>query len=208
MINEAAVLAGAGNTERSACRILRRLAAAVPANELIVELGAYKGRTTAWLALGAQEGHGAAVLAVDPWDSRPASSWPDDYADHLAFDTYGRSETREAFEAHMRRCGATRWAAHRLTAVDAARLHQSPMVGLLFHDAEHTEEAVRADLDAWLPHLSATAVVALHDAGNPRFGVERGAAAVLDTPDWDWAGRTLSRWRKRPDRRGLLVVRR
>ena len=36
-------------------------------------------------------------------------------------------------------------------------------VGLLFVDGDHRQEAVRADLLAWLPHLQSDAVVVLDD---------------------------------------------
>src|SRR5690606_15270126 len=57
-----------GLVENPCCFRLREYAAKVPADQAIVELGAFKGRTTGWLALGASEGNGAVVHSVDPWD--------------------------------------------------------------------------------------------------------------------------------------------
>ena len=44
------------------------LAAMVPADEAIVELGTYRGASACWLAAGAQSGLGAHVWTIDPHD--------------------------------------------------------------------------------------------------------------------------------------------
>jgi hypothetical protein len=191
-----------GLVERAACARLRALAAAVPAGEAIVELGAYRGRATGWLLLGAQEGHGAHVTSVDPWEQRAGQ----DYEGRIA----GVESARPGFEEYTRRIGAT---GERLTvrqgyAADVGRSWSGPPVGLLWHDAGHGAEEVAADLAVWLPHMAPGAVVALHDAGNPLWGVTEGARRVLvDAPGWDWGGRELTLWARRPERRGLLLVR-
>jgi len=211
VVNATAVAAGDGLTERAACRRLRRLAAQVPAGQTIVELGAYKGRTTAWLALGASEGDGATVVSVDPWDLRADDDWPAGYAQvepAYATGVYSQSGTFTAYRDHLRACGALMrvWTV-RGFAAEVGHGWQGQPVGLLWHDAEHTADAVADDLTAWLPHLAPGAVVALHDAGNPLMGVMAGAKRVLNNPDFDWRHRKLYRWRKDPTRRGMLVVR-
>ena len=190
-----------GMVERGACVQLRELAAAVPAGLAVVELGAFRGRSAGWLLLGAQDGHGAHVTSVDPWESRT-----DDYSCHSPRYT----NSWDAFQDHLRRIGATpaEHTAVKATAVQAAEEWSGPQVGLLYHDAEHTADAVAQDLEAWLPHLSSAAVVALHDACDPRMDVAPGAERVLGGDGWDWAGRELLPWRRRPNRRGLLIVRR
>lgn len=199
----------AGNTERSACQRLRVLASEVSAGLAVVELGAYKGRTTGWLALGISEGGHDPVdqYAIDPWDLRPPEDWPEGYADHLAFDTYGKSETFEHYQTHIAKLGA-KVNTIRDFAHTAAPGYYGRPIGLLYHDADHSEGAVERDLRAWLPHLDERAIVALHDAGNPKFGVVEAAASVLDTDEWAWRAREFIPWKKHPHRRGLLVVRR
>lgn len=224
MINETAVTdrtIAKGVTEAAVCARLRELARHVPADQAIVELGAYMGRTTGWLALGASEGKGAQVTAVDPWDLRPAESWPEDYWDNKARGSvYGAPETYEGFKAHMVECGIDARTTNRgnpqvvvrrgyAANVGATwgRGHARP-IGLIFHDAEHTAEAIEEDLTAWAPHVVPGGWIVLHDAGNPSFGVVEGARRVLDNKAWDWAGRELMRWRKKPQQRGALLVQR
>lgn len=218
MVNEQIVTdhkVARGSVEKSVCSLLRSLASSVPSDRKIVELGSFRGRSTGYLALGASEGEGAQVVAVDPWDLRSVDAWPEDYPDkHVASGTY--REARADFEAHLAAAGI-RTAVRGSAPVLARRGYaagvgkswsQGQTVGLLFHDAEHSADAVEADLRAWEPHLTDDAVVVLHDAGNPGFAVEEGAQRVLDAPGWDWSGRELRRWRKHPERRGALVVRR
>lgn len=203
-----------GLVELGACERLRVLAREVPAGEAIVELGAYQGRATGWLLLGAQEGQGAHVTTVDPWTLYKPR--PDTPADLTAL--YGRPEAYASFKQHMAEIGAGReqLTVKRGYAANIGAKWTGPRVGLLWHDAEHSADAVAADLAAWLPHLSETAVVVLHDAGNPAYGVVEGALRVLGDGGWqfeDADGRLhdvpqVIRWRKNPKRRGLLVARR
>ena len=116
---------------------------------------------------------------------------------------------KDAYLAHLTEAGV----ADLVTPVqgygaEIAALYEGPPVGLLWHDAEHTVEAVAKDLRAWLPHMADGSVIVLHDAGNPNFGVADGAKRVLaHRKGWDWAGRELQLWPKQPDRRGILIVR-
>lgn len=222
MIDAAAVVdfkIAKGAVERAVCRRLRLLARQVPAEQAIVEIGAFKGRTTGFLALGAEEGNGATVTVVDPWDLRPAASWPKDYFDKAVVPEYGELSTFHAWRDHMARCGIEAKGRGRAPveyrkgyAVQVGARWSGP-IGLLWHDAEHTAEAVAADLEVWARHVVPGGWVALHDAGNPNFGVIEGARKVLGNSSWAWGSRELLLWhsksaKARPDRRGALFVRR
>jgi predicted O-methyltransferase YrrM len=189
-----------GLTELAVCRQLRQLAALVPADQEIVELGAYAGRSTGWLLLGAQDGHGAHVTSVDPWDLRT--------------DGYDRYSARYAlagklYREHMVRIGASdrTLATRQGKATEVAADWYGP-VGLLWHDAEHSAVAVARDLRAWLPHMAARSTIVLHDVALTRLGVLDGARQVLDAADWDWPGLVTLTWAKRPGLRGAAVIRR
>lgn len=190
---------------------LRRLAALVPADQAIVEVGSFKGRSTAILALGASEGHGAQVHAYDPWEN---GTIPDGYEKAArTVPEYVLSETRQAFDEHLARVGVTDLVtAHQQPAVDGAKDYDGPKVGLLFHDGLHRLEDVRDDLKAWLPKMAATAIVVCHDIGDPNFAVLAGAEAAFTRTKalrdkWAWDGRSLHPWAKNPAKRGYVVVR-
>lgn len=161
---------------------LVRLAAAVPSDRAIVELGSYRGKSTSYLAAGARDGNGAPVFAIDPWDlpGNPAGR-----PSH-AFDS---PHNRDVFEAQLR--SVRLWS--RVTpiqsfAVDvAAEWHhvhpgRPAWVGLLFVDANHDADAIRADIEAWWPHMDPVAgVIALDDIDTPKNpGVRVVADELLD----------------------------
>lgn len=207
-MNIDAIKAGRGLTERSACRTLSRLAAKVPAEQVIVELGAYCGRTTAWLAYGSSRGRGARVVSIDPWDLRTdMPAYAVDWEPGYRRGDYADPKTLETYRRHLARCGVQ----HLVdpirgfsAAVGAA--WPGPAVGLLWHDADHSVGAVAADLEAWLPHLAPTATVALHDVCHPSLGVLDGTRRVLTTETW--GDGEIHPWARKPDRRGMLVLQR
>lgn len=208
-LNEAVITSqksAVGLIENPCAWRLRDEAAKVPADQAIVELGAYRGRSTGWLVLGAQSGNGAHVFSVDPWEQ---GSIPAVYPDKAAsVPLYVESETRLAYEAHLDDTGIRPFVSPiQATAVDAAKDYVGPPVALLFHDALHRLQDVRDDLKAWLPHLADEAVIILHDVGDPRLGVEAGArAAVGRRKGFDWGGREIHLWAKQPSRRGFMVI--
>ena len=144
---------------------LAAYAATVPLDLAIVEIGSYKGRSTAYLARGAMDGHGARVYAIDPWD-----------LDGNENGRFGFAElaTREAFDRQLRAAGV----ADQVTPIQGfsqtvARDWATP-VGLLFVDGDHSEQAVHGDYEAWSPQLVEGATVIFDDldtARNP--GVRR-----------------------------------
>lgn len=148
---------------------LRRLAAAIPADQAIVEVGSYKGMSTAFLATGSKDGHGAPVFAVDPWDL-PGN----------AFGKHGYCApiVRQEFERQLR--DLRLWS--RVTPIqgfgtDVAAAWTGPPVGLLFVDADHREASVRADVQAWAPHLVAGHLIVCDDLDTPH---NPGVRVVVD----------------------------
>lgn len=208
-----------GFVEVPACWRLRDLAQQVPADQAIVELGAYKGRSTGWLALGSSEGNSAPIYSIDCWDLRPASDWPEGSPTYTQ--AYSDPDTEAFYRNHLKVTGVdqleTADGAPLVTtikdfSVDIAKNWKSDTagkkIGLLWHDAAHHHDEVLADLKAWLPLMAPEAVVVLHDAGNPNYGVVSAAEeAFKRRTKWDWAGRQIDLWPKQPTRRGTLTVR-
>lgn len=160
---------------------LADFASAVPADQEIVELGVYQGRTALMMGWGARNGHGAHVTAIDAWD--------------LPGNTYGPPFNTDS---------SRRWAAHwiqslgyanRITLVQgfasdmAARWVTSPdligrgnkPIGLLFVDDDHSYEGARGAIVAWAPHLAEGARIAVDDYGHPDWpGVAQAVDELVD----------------------------
>ena len=148
---------------------LRRLASEVREG-CVVEIGSYRGRSAVALAEGVRAGGGAPIYAIEPHEEFVGVNGG----------VFG-PEDRGVFYESMLASGAYREV--RLvnlpgSVVAAAWEHP---VGMLFIDGDHRYEAVRADLDAWSPHLTEGAVVVFDDMQNrgPRQVAREAADAGL-----------------------------
>jgi predicted O-methyltransferase YrrM len=129
-------------------RMLYDAARVVGKNLAIVEIGSHHGRSTAVLASAADEG--VSVTAIDPYGN---PRWG------------GGAAALEQFRINLARQGLTeRVSLVRDYGADVGRRWSGPAVGLLYVDGAHDYASVRADLDAWRPHLSPRATVIMHDA--------------------------------------------
>ena len=138
--------------------LLRRLARSVSLPNVIVELGSYTGKSTCCLAVGSAEGQRARVYAIDLWTTG----------------TYDENRRFYQYDPAGLICPITG------LTTKIAEVFDQP-VGLLFIDADHTYEAVKADFEAWAPKVVPGGVIALHDyAGKPEdHGVKRFVEELL-----------------------------
>lgn len=142
-------------------RRLAHLAALVPPDLAIVEIGAYLGKSTCYLAAGAALGGGAKVYAIDLWD-------------------LGRDKllNRKGVYLDFERQAASAGLSDRIVpvkgdSVSIARIWNRP-IGLLWIDGCHTFEAVTADYEAWHRHVVSDGWIAFHDYGRKKWpGVKR-----------------------------------
>ena len=149
---------------------LFRLAGAVPSDQCIVELGSWFGRSAILLGGGSLKGRGAPVFAVDLFR---AAGCAKDLLEKRAGDA--ANDFLPKFIDNMRAARLEQ----RVTAIRSAtaELGESwtgPPVGLLFIDADHSYEGVRADWTSWKGRLAPAAKVAFHDYENSAYeGVTR-----------------------------------
>lgn len=140
--------------------VLAELAAKVPSDQAIVEIGSFKGKSTCYLAAGAARGNHAHVFAVDPWSSTGNVTGRFGFAE---------PSTEQAFHENIAAAGFT----DRVTALkgfsrDVAATWKGPKIGLLYIDGDHSAKSVNDDFQAWRSHLVAGATVAFDDWDTPR----------------------------------------
>jgi hypothetical protein len=154
-------------------RALHRLAARVQVTQAIVELGSYKGKSTCYLAAGAQQGGGAHVWAVDAWDLRGNTGGRHRFADETV---------RDHFAAQVNRAGvAAQVTPIRAFSTVAAGLWSGLPVGLLYVDASHFYDDVIGDFVTWSRHLAPSAVVVFDDYDTPMNpGVKQAVDELVD----------------------------
>jgi predicted O-methyltransferase YrrM len=139
--------------KRAELLALMTLARVVPDGAHIVEIGTYRGRSTVALASAARRGNKNRVYTFDP---------------HLEFTGVRGGDFGPHDQAYLYRALADAGVGDEVFVVCLDSKLVAPNwpardVGLLFVDGDHRQEAVRADLLAWLPHLQSDAVVVLDD---------------------------------------------
>lgn len=137
-------------------RQLAKMAAEVERHHAIIELGSHRGLSSCWLGQGSS---GAHVTCVDPWP-RYNSSAPKVLNPLVTWEEDGALEQWLANVASMGL--GWRMTPLRSTAIEVANTWAKP-VGLWFHDADHSYDAVRDDFLAWKPYLVDGAWLAVHD---------------------------------------------
>lgn len=147
---------------------LASLAARVPAGLPIVELGSYRGKSTAYLAAGSFAVSDAPVFAVDPWDT------PGNITGRFGF---ADPATLLAFHAQLASVDLLRFVTPlRGFSTDVAK-HWLRPIGLLYIDGSHTLADVLADVKAWGKFIPAGGVIAFDDYRTDR---NPGVATVVD----------------------------
>jgi hypothetical protein len=134
----------------------------------IVEVGAYRGRSTVALALGSRDGAGLPVFSVDPhahWTGPGGGQ-------------YGPAD-REAFYRTVLSTDIAPWS-HLvgLRSVDAARAVDGPLA-VLFIDGDHRYAAVMQDLRAWAPKLAPDGLLLMDDVSDSFDGPRRALQDLL-----------------------------
>lgn len=143
---------------------LAELAAAVPHRFAIVEIGSFKGKSGCYLGAGARAGNEAHVFCVDPWD--------------LDGNVYGKHgftdpQVQRTFIRQRDELGLTFTVTPiQAFSLEAAAEWETP-IGLLYIDGDHEYDSVKADFEAWLPHVPLEGVVAFDDYGTRNKGVTR-----------------------------------
>ena len=140
--------------------VLYQLARFVAPQPSVVELGCWKGRSTAWLAHGLRDRGAGRLVAVDTW---AGTSNEPEHARRLA--GYAPDQLFEEFRANLRGLGleplVEPW---RMTTLEAARRwDRGALIGLLHIDADHAYEAARADFEHWSPHVMRGGLVVFDD---------------------------------------------
>lgn len=157
------------------------LAALVPSDQIIVEIGAFKGRSTCYLATGSAHGNDARVISIDPWDDPDNTSGPKAKGP-IYIDPANKQQQR----AHLIACGVD----HLVTSIQGyswdVDLPTEP-VGLLWVDGAHDQESVQRDIDRWTPLVASGGYIAFDDYGAKCPGVDRAVDKLMEQDGWtEW----------------------
>ena len=117
----------------------------------LVELGAWKGRSSAFLVVEARnKSPNIKIHIVDTWLGS---------GEHTARMTDG---LYEKFISNMSPLNG-HYQAHRMTTDEAAQLFEDGSLDAVFIDADHTYDAVKKDIANWMPKIRKGGILAGHD---------------------------------------------
>jgi predicted O-methyltransferase YrrM len=137
-------------------RFIGLLAACIPANGAIVEIGSFKGRSTTMLAKVASHYGLGPVVSIDP------------HTHNLSTGSDGPvlPSTFQEFQASLRNAGVREHVEiHHAFSTDVSHTWNRD-IRFLWIDGDHSYDGAKSDFDGFAPFLVSGGVVALHDALN------------------------------------------
>ncbi|HEX4147351.1 MAG TPA: class I SAM-dependent methyltransferase [Pirellulales bacterium] len=149
-----------GMSATQECLLLAFLAAKSPSGGAIVEIGAWQGKSTAWLAEGARRrSDRPLIVSIDPHER---GSWE------------GFVDTIQRFDLQGHKLKVHRTSSHAI-----GESWDRP-ISLLWVDGCREYDAVRQDIDDFVPHLMRGGWAVFDDAAGGAYpGVERAIAERL-----------------------------
>lgn len=133
---------------------LMDLASRISAENVIVEIGSYKGRSSIALAFGTMQKNGNRVYAVDPHV---------EYTGILGA-VFGPGDQADLYKNIVEAGVGKVVTVVSLHSVCAAKSWTNQNIGLLWIDGDHSYNGVRADFEAWEPYVVKNGIVAFHDS--------------------------------------------
>lgn len=144
-------------------QLLAGLASQVPPGTCVVELGVFRGGSLAILAKNVPD-FSNAVYGVDLFG---AEGTPEYYREGSTWLKWWEwfAGKNHSYQDNYRAARAVAPTATIIVAdtAETGRTWIGAPVGLLYIDADHSYEGVRADWEAWTPHMSEGAVVVFDD---------------------------------------------
>jgi Methyltransferase domain len=162
-----------GMTSFEEVRLLYDLAREVRTG-CIVEVGAYRGRSTVALGRGSLDGHRVPVFAIEP--HQPFSG--------VLGGRFGPADAGAFYRAILE-TGC--YHVVRLISLSSEQVvpgWRLP-VALLWIDGDHRYPGVRRDFECWQPHLLKGASLVFDDAADPSLGPHRLIAELLATERYE-----------------------
>jgi predicted O-methyltransferase YrrM len=149
---------------------------ATPEGGTFVELGCYKGKSTSFIGVEIhKQKRDINFFAIDSFEGATNSK---DVNEQKAYD--GVTEIELAYAINISEVG-NKVKTIKSLSHEAANLFEPNSVDVIFIDAGHSYEAVKADIEAWLPKMKPNGIMAGHDY-TAWEGVNKAVNEVFGTP--------------------------
>lgn len=131
-------------------------------DSVFVELGAWKGKSSAYLATEiANSGKPIKLHVVDAWDGRGHTN-NDGTAEYCAYELDIKAGLFETFTKHLEPVAA-HYTPVRMDTVEAAAQFEDGSVDLVWIDTTQDYDMVLAEIQAWLPKVKSGGWIGGHD---------------------------------------------
>lgn len=148
-----------------------------PENGIFVELGCFKGKSTSFIVTEiVNKGKLVKYYTVDSFEGHTDSN------DNKEVEAYkGISDIEIDFDRNTKHLEG-KFQKIKSLSHEAANLFEDNSVDICFIDAGHSYEAVKKDIESWLPKMKKGGIISGHDY-NAWEGVNKAVNEVLGTPD-------------------------
>jgi hypothetical protein len=162
--------------------------------DTLIEVGCYLGKSTAYMGQKIKDScKRLTFYAVDSWDEITYGNWAgylqstsDKPSPMPSDDLLRHRRLYDAFLYAIGQCGlipgfqaGSDVNAVRYTSLQAAAMFRNNRMSFIFIDANHSYEAVLADIKAWKPLVKPGGLLAGHDLCSQWPGVERAVREVF-----------------------------
>ena len=152
--------------------IYKRIVESVPEGGHIVEVGAWKGASTSYLAVEAQHKK-LRIDVVDTWSGSQEHKDISDIREKSLFGTF-IDNLRPVINLIN---------PIRTDSVSASKMYADESLDAVFIDADHKYESVKADILAWMPKVKKGGILAGHDYILVHNGVIRAVDELVEYPE-------------------------
>ena len=128
------------------------LVSTIPENGIFVECGAWLGRSSSYLCSIANQ-RNINIYIVDSWKGSPTR----------LTSTHKLATETDIFEIFKSNLEGANYTAIRELSVNACKNFEDNSCDVVFIDMEHTYEAVKEDIEVWLPKVKKDGIIAGHD---------------------------------------------
>ena len=155
--------------------LYRRLVADCPMDGKIVEVGSWKGKSTAFLLVEAwNKSPRIEIYAVDTWLGSE---------EHAGEECIKNGTLYDEFLANVKPV-SRQLVPLRMTSLKGANFFPDQCLDSVFIDAAHDYENLKADIAAWLPKVKKGGIIAGHDYMCGWPGVDRAVAEAFNSVDF------------------------
>ncbi len=136
-------------------KLLYKIAKKIPQNGCFVELGALIGRSTCFIAEGLKN-KDAIFYSIDPFIYAP---------DYIPFNRVFRLYCENTYRYKDKIKNIRGYSYNVVKDLNDLK------IDVLWHDADHSYEGVKKDIEDWIPLLKKTGYFVFHDYKKPELGV-------------------------------------